>query len=82
MELAGDEVRMLRLRELHDLDELAVGGESAYIKPLGFQFLARRAVVGELVAVAMPFGDNTCGVVLFDRIYRINRIGSRDGPLR
>ena len=75
VELSGDEVGVLRLREFDYFHELAVGGCSADLQSRGLKCLPRLAVVCEFVAVAMSFGDNTCGVVLFDRIYRINRIG-------
>ena len=65
VELSGDEVGVLRLREFDDLDELAVGGCSADLQPRGLKCLPRLAVVCEFVAVAMSFGDR-CRVCVFN----------------
>src|SRR5712691_4271019 len=53
VELAGEEPRVIR--QLDDLDEVAVGGDAGKHQPL---LLEQRAeVVVELVTVAMPLGD-------------------------
>ena len=55
VELSGDEVRVRR--QFDDLHELAVGRKAAYLEPGRLEPLARLAVVGELVAVAVALGD-------------------------
>ena len=75
VELAGDKIRMFRLRKLDDLNEFAVGGESADFQPGRNKRGPPVAVVCQLVAVAMTLGDYSCRHFRFDRINGIIRIG-------
>ena len=52
MELAGDEVRVLR--QLHDLHQLAVGRRASHLQASRLDRLLLLRAVRKLVAVAMP----------------------------